>query len=154
MAAKDSVLRTYFVEVAHSDELSNLRLLLISLSEDKIGIVASNKLIITQGFLGKRSSLDWETPSQTTVEFDEEYGRASALKWLSSDVICVGFENGCIACFLFDGTFIFEYSGHNSQVQSLRVSNKELYPGMGTGLWILYEEGVMMMVCHMSLCCF
>jgi hypothetical protein len=143
---QDTVLRTFFVELSESDELNNLRFLLISLSEDKIAIVTTNKLVITQGFMGKRTSLDWETPSQTIVEFDEEYGRASALKCLSSDVVCVGFENGSIACFLCDGTCIFEFHGHPSQVQALRVSNKELYPGMGIGLWILFEEGMLMTV--------
>jgi hypothetical protein len=142
----DSVLRTYFIELSQADELTNFRFVLISLSEDRIALVTSNKLIVTQGFLGKRTQLDWETPSQTIVEFDEEYGRATALKWLTSDVVCVGFENGCIACFLHDGTFIFEYQGHTSQVQSLRVSNKELYTGMGVGLWILFEDGMLMTV--------
>lgn len=122
----------------------NLRSFLIALFDRKIAISTDKNLIITDGSFEPFVE-DWNGLEPLLLDFTEESGRSTALKWLNSEVVCVGFETGIIACFFDDGTSIIEFNGHESSVQAFRISNKDLQ-GLGAGLWILYEGGMLICV--------
>ena len=86
-----------------------------------------------------------------SIEFADSQSRVSVMVWLKEDVLCVGFESGLVQGYsigVSDGKGttqskeLFEFLGDNSMVVSIR-----LFEERGTRkLWILYEEGLMIMV--------
>lgn len=83
-----------------------------------------------------------------SLEFSDSSSRISTLLWLTDEVICVGFESGLLQGFSITNgsngkiSEIFQFKGGNSIVSSLK-----LFEDRGTRkLWILYEEGLLLMV--------
>ena len=127
---------------------SSFRFSIISCSEEKIAIATSKNLIITEGFPFEVVNFS-EPTVQTVLEFNEENGRPTSLKWMSAEVVGVGFENGFFACFLVDGSPVIEFRAHDSSLQALRISSREFSSGSGAGLWMLFEGGVLVTVSSM-----
>jgi len=77
------------------------------------------------------------------MELNDMYGDISILKWLSDDVLCVGFESGLLACYDDEGDFLVEHRFHEEGVpiQSVRLSDKYKEDHGGVCLYILYEDG-------------
>lgn len=89
------------------------------------------------------------------TEFPDTSSRISSLLWLTEDVICIGFESGLLLGYSIPHdekpttsnsdnkiTELFQFKGGNSIISSLR-----LFEDRGVRkLWILYEEGLLLMV--------
>lgn len=103
-----------------------------------LAIATSKHLILTDGVSDGINQQ--EATIRVVLEFNEESIRATALTWITEEIICVGFESGYFVCFNCYGEEVFECKGHSSTVQSVRVCNTDVN-GKGPGLWILYEQG-------------
>lgn len=83
------------------------------------------------------------------TEFADSSSRISSLLWLNDEVICLGFESGLLIGYSTSAgngnnklTELFQFKGSNSIVSSLK-----LFEDRGVRkLWILYEEGLLLMV--------
>ena len=83
---------------------SSFRSYIIALNDNKLAISTQRCLIITNGSYSMLENSDqWDSPIQTCIEYDQQIQRASAMKWLSSEIVCIGFESGTLACFHIDG---------------------------------------------------
>ena len=123
----------------------------------KLAVATETHLIITDDRDLPSSLLENPVPAiNTLLEFSDETGKCTALRWLTEDVICVGFESGDFACFEADGRGVMEQRCDNSPVRSMRIS-QTLLPGTGDdniasslaydqSLWILYQSGVLAVV--------
>ena len=89
------------------------------------------------------------------LEFHEEQGcsRPSALKWISDEIIAVGFESGIVVCFNCEGEELFEYHGQGSPVQAIKAEPRDgdassdiLEAAQEPVMWILYESGFIISV--------
>lgn len=123
---------------------NSFRFSLLSYHEEKIGIVTQQHLVIANAANSDTDQSDLE-PS-ITIALPEINGRPSAIKWVNSDILCLGFESGYVAGYSCDGFVVFELGCEDSPVQSFRVSNRELSPNQGTAIWMLFESGSMLSV--------
>ena len=71
-----------------------------------------------------------------------EYSRVSLLTWIEESKVCVGFESGLLICYSIRGNEIFRFHGTASSLQQIRI----LDDNGKKKLWILYEEGLLIMV--------
>lgn len=131
-----------FEEVAEYVELASFRFALIALSNDKIAIATSKYLTIMEDTA--HDSFHAEKV-QTVVEFGESSGRPTAIQWLNHDVLCIGFENGGLACFNNTGETIVDHEFAPCTVTSIRVSYHE-DQAVGPVVWALYENGYLVSV--------
>jgi hypothetical protein len=88
-------------------------------------------------------------PSITTdvprlVEFPDTSSRISVLAWITEEIICVGFESGLMLCYNVQNNIqeLFQFKGGNSSLQSIRTFEER---GLRR-IWLLYEEGLLLMV--------
>ena len=107
----------------------------ISLSADGtlVALGTSRHLIITDD----RAVVSEESPPatvETILEFSTDSGKCTALRWLTDEVICLGFESGDFACFDMYGNGIIEQKCDNTSVQALRISDSSL-PGIEIEYW-------------------
>jgi hypothetical protein len=123
----------------------------IIVSNEKIAIATRSHIIISSGkkdTIDNNNNFNLNTNDfsiRILLEPQERYGYPSALKWITDDVICVGFESGDLCCYGDNGYPIIEQKFNDSSVQSIKVCHSEL-PDMGPGLWILYESGFLLSI--------
>lgn len=77
-------------------------------------------------------------------DLGENSSRISVLSWIASDFLCVGFENGYLYGYLIKENIqeVFQLSAGNSSVQAIKTFEER---GL-TRVWILYEEGLLVVV--------
>lgn len=91
---------------------------------------------------------------QTVVEFQQSLGYPSALCWLNSKILSVGFEKGYFIIFNLQGECILEERFHESLVANIKVANNKcnswnshvddsVKDNNGIEIWILYEDGLL-----------
>ena len=152
---QESVVTFYLEGLGKFVDLDNeLKFLGIAVSPDntKFALATDKHLIVTDDRDIPNYSGEKIPPPiiQTLLEFSEETGKCTVLKWLTNDVICVGFHSGDFACFDADGKGIMEQRCDSSPVQALQMS-ETLLPGTGipsyaSSLWILHASGVLAVV--------
>lgn len=114
-----------------------------------LAIATDTHLIVTDGFLYDEKFHDGVV--RLLVDFNEENNRPTAMTWLTTDTIAVGFESGMMVCFNCFGEEIFEYVGNKSAVQNIQVHLSSTVGGKGksTSVWVLYESGLLVSVSHL-----
>jgi hypothetical protein len=80
-------------------------------------------------------------------QFQDTSSRISLLSWIDDDFLCVGFESGLLIGYSIiynEGRIaeIFQFRGSNAAVQSIKLFEER---GVKRA-WILYEEGLLLMV--------
>jgi hypothetical protein len=141
-------------------DFTSLRYFLTAITENKLCIATENQVIILNGIetFGSNSFDEDYESVQALIEFNESSGAPTVVCWLSSDILCIGFEQGDIVCVDSDGTVIREYRFLESPVRALRISAKssnsvstenEEFVNLKSHscLWILYEGGELFVVC-------
>ncbi len=108
-----------------------------------LAIATDKHLILSDGVSDGLNQQD--ATIRVVLEFNEDSIRATALRWITDDIICVGFESGYVVCFNCLGEEVFEYRGNKSSVQSIQVCSTDVN-GKGPGMWILYELGYLVSV--------
>lgn len=140
-------------------DVQSIRTFLFAVSNEKIAIATRNHVIISSGRRSSITSTATDNNNSNSFNYDindindirillepqERFGSPSALKWITDDVICIGFESGDLCCYGDNGYHILEQKFNDSSVQSIKVCHSEL-PNMGPGLWILYESGFLISI--------
>ena len=81
--------------------------------------------------------------SQIVLEFDERFGRPTALEWVSSQVVCVGFESGYFSCYTYDGMTLLEERFDSTPLNAIKLYS---FGGEEQCVWLLYESSVLVSV--------
>ena len=59
--------------------------------------------------------------NQIVLKWDERFGRPTALEWVSSQIVCVGFESGYFSCYTCDGLTLIEERLDTSPLNSIKL---------------------------------
>mmetsp|Transcript_7663 Transcript_7663/g.11361 ORF Transcript_7663/g.11361 Transcript_7663/m.11361 type:complete len:1220 (-) Transcript_7663:1557-5216(-) len=130
-------------------DLSSFRFMLVAVSEDKIAVATSRYLVIMEedGVIAANDEGDEERDKvQTVVEFGQTSGRPTAIQWITSDTLCVGFESGAMTCFNDFGETVSENEFSTSALVSIRVLPNPDPAVSGQVVWALYESGYLISV--------
>lgn len=105
--------------------------------------IATDTLIVILQKSNLPNATKFVTEEYETVRFEniEEDDRVSLLFWIEENKICVGFESGLLVCYSLRGE-IFRFHGTTSPIQQIRI----LDDNGKKKLWLLYEEGLLIMV--------
>lgn len=119
----------------------------LDLNRFHFNLIAMNGLLLAISTDRCLILTDDETEQQSikvAIEYDESLGFASALAWITTEIICVGFENGTIVCFTFEGKQIFQFRGHSSPVKSIKLY--EIASRGNPSIWIMFEGGYLISI--------
>ena len=127
-------------------DLNRFQYCFCAFSGNVLAVATSSCLIMSDETVsgGYRSEDTFSNGVRLVLEFNEDSGRATCIQWiLEGTVVCVGFESGLLVCFNFRGEEIFEFKGHTTSVQSVKVASTDIHKQQGPALWVLYEEGLL-----------
>jgi hypothetical protein len=87
-------------------------------------------------------SITYDVPR--LVEFQDTSSRISVVTWINEELIGVGFESGLLICYNVRDNIkeLFQFRAGNSSLQSIRTFEER---GVKR-IWLLYEEGLLLMV--------
>jgi hypothetical protein len=116
----------------------------VALNGLNLAIATDQKLLLTDYY---SCGIEYNTGSmKVLLDFSDELLKPSCLLWISTNIVCVGFESGLIVCFnAITGNDIFQYTGSKSSVQSMKLCDLEI-ANYGNSVWILYECGTIISV--------
>ncbi len=136
-------LKQYLVAISSQSDSTNESISTIP----PIAFATSKFLIIMN------SERDNDDGIQTVVEFQQSLGYPSALSWLNSKMVSVGFEKGYFIIFNLQGECVLEERFHVSMVANIKVTNNQtnswnnidenVNDSNGIEIWILYENGLL-----------
>lgn len=157
-----SEMETNFIETSQSNiiqfigshqtnsiDLSRFRLHKIAINANQLAIATSSHLIISGNTTKSKSDIFSKSNSLRVVySFDDKFGFSSpsALIWLSSSLVCIGFESGTMICVTTNGNLVTQFPCTDGSIQSFKISSNVLEGFGSPSLWILYETGVFRVV--------
>lgn len=109
--------------------------------ENRIAISTDRHIVFLQKSNLPNSTKFGEEFESIRFENIDEDDRVSLLFWIEESKICVGFESGLLICYSLRGE-IFRFHGTMSPLQQIRI----LDDNGKKKLWLLYEEGLLIMV--------
>lgn len=132
---------------------SQFKSYIVSMSSNRIAVGYRNNLMFTSligsspdvnvSYTEPEREIELNPFFEISMELNEIYGDISVLKWLSDDVLCVGFESGLLACYDDEGDFLVEHHFHEEgiPIQTVKLSEKYKENHGGMCLYILFEDG-------------
>jgi hypothetical protein len=122
--------------------------MLVALTKEKVAIATSRYLMIMEEdavIVGNDDGDDEKEKIQTVVEFGEISGRPTAILWINSDIVCVGFETGALTFFNDFGETISEHEFATCPLVAIHlVQNPD--SRSGPEIWALFENGFLISV--------
>ena len=134
-------------------DIGRLQFYQASLSGSVLAIASDRYLVLTDGSSDSDDSVyssDNADSVRLVLEFNEESGYCTCLSWITEDIVGVGFEHGLFVCFNCAGEEVFEYRGHTSPVQAIKLGQSVDRTRKGVAVWILYEAAWLISVRFVS----
>lgn len=125
-------------------DINRFRLYKVALYGNQLAIATYSHLIISDLVFTKSESRT--NTLHVVYSFDYRIGLPSALIWLSTSLICIGFESGTMICVTTNGDVVTKFPCNDGSIQSFKISSNVLEGFGSPSLWILYETGVFRVV--------
>ena len=148
----ESISKTIFPVKQFSQyvDIDRLRWYFITVFDNKLALATDSILLISEGIQDNDQWSD-EAVIQTAIQFDSTTGKATAITWVNSEILAVGFESGIFSCFHIDGTTLLEYRAFESPILSFQISSREIQDLGQPNIWILFENGVIAVVSYYNI---
>ena len=145
------VMRLRWPQLSDNTDQLSLKSHIFATYENKFAILTRNSLVVVESstYLTLGNGQNNLTTLLLVHKLDEDFGIPSSVIWLSSSVLCIGFDTGMLLCASIDGSILLKFPCADGSVQSFKISTNTM-EGLGSPtLWILYETGIFRIVIYL-----
>ena len=117
-------------------DYSDIRKVIVATNDHYVAFALKDKVLVF--------SLSTDDPTSLTLDFslDNTNSQVSAMLWLPSHLLVIGFESGILMGFNLEGKCDFEHQFHSSSICSIQFHAKSKF------IWILQADGFLIGVSY------